>query len=68
VTAQNFPGMLLGQGGQQLASELGRTMQSGSSLTISTQTPEALKAFAQLLGDDFKDVVMKGLQLTATRQ
>jgi hypothetical protein len=68
VTAQNLPGMLLGQGGQQLAGELGRTMQSGSTLSITTLTPGALQAFAQLLGNTFKDVVIKEGVLTAIRQ
>jgi RHS repeat-associated protein len=68
VTAQNFPSVLLGQGGQQLAGELGRTMQSGSTLTITTQTPGALKAFGELIGETFKDVLIKGNVLTAVRQ
>jgi len=68
VTGQNLPGMILGQVGQQLAGELGRTMQSGSTLTITTQTPGALQAFGQFLGKAFKDVVIKDGILTAIRQ
>jgi RHS repeat-associated protein len=68
VTAQNLPSVLLGQGGQQLAGELGRTMQSGSTLTITTQTPGALQAFGELIGKTFKDVIIKDNMLTAIRQ
>src|SRR5262249_33233527 len=68
VTAQNLPSVVLGQGGQQLASELGRTMQSGSTLTITTQTPGALQSFGQLLGKAFKEIVIKDNVLTAIRQ
>jgi hypothetical protein len=68
VTAQNLPSMLLGQGGQKLAGELSRTMQSGSTLSITTQTPGALKAFAELLSKTFKDVAIEGSQLTAIRR
>jgi RHS repeat-associated protein len=64
VTAQNFPSVLLGQGGQQLAGELSRTMQSGSTLTVTTQTPGALQAFGELL-KGFKDIVIKDNMLTA---
>lgn len=68
VTAQNLPSVLLGQGGQQLAGELGRTMQSGSTLSITTQTPGALAHFAKLLGRYFDDVRIEGNRLTAVRQ
>jgi hypothetical protein len=67
VTAQNLPSLLLGQGGQQFAGELGRTMQSGSTLTITTRTPGVLQGFAQLLGKAFKEVVVDGDVLRAVR-
>ena len=68
VTAQNLPSVLLGQGGQKLAGELARTMQSGSTLRITTQTPGALKNFSELLGKTYKDIVIKDNVLTAVRQ
>jgi RHS repeat-associated protein len=68
VTAENLPGMIVGSGGQQLASELGRTMQSGSALTITTLTPGSLQSLGQLLGKTFKDIIIDGNKLTAIRQ
>ena len=68
VTAQNIPSPLLGMNGSTLAGELGRTMKSGSTLTITTRTPGALQSFAQLLGKTFKEVVIKDNVLTAIRK
>jgi enamine deaminase RidA (YjgF/YER057c/UK114 family) len=68
VTAQNLPGQLLGQGGQKLAGELARTMQSGSTLKITTQTPGALQNFAKLLEETYVDIVIKDGALTAVRR
>jgi hypothetical protein len=43
-------------------------MQSGSTLTITTQTPGALQAFGELIGKTFRDVITKDNMLTAVRQ
>ena len=53
--------------GQQLAGELGRTMQPGSTLAITTQAPGALQAFGEYQ-KTFKDVSINGNILTAIRQ
>jgi RHS repeat-associated protein len=68
VTGQNLPSLMLGQGGATLASDLGRTMRSGSTLSISTNTPGVLKSFAGLLQKNFKDIKIEGNRLTAVRQ
>ena len=65
VTGHNLPSVMLGQGGGQFAADLGRTMQSGATLQITTQTPGPLLAFSKLLEKSFRDIEIKNGILTA---